>query len=98
MQIAICDDIQKELETTRSALDIYAKAHPELYFDIDEYTAAIDVLNAVEKGKTYDIALLDICMPGLLGTDVAEEMLAKSPDMSIVFLSISTEYAVTAFF
>ena len=98
MQIAICDDIQKELETTRAALDIYAKAHPELYFDIDEYTAAIDVLNAVEKGKTYDIALLDICMPGLLGTDVAEEMLAKSPDMSIVFLSISTEYAVTAFF
>ena len=97
MQIAICDDIQKELETTRTALDTYAKAHPELYFDIDEYTAAIDILNAVEKGKTYDIALLDICMPGVLGTDVAEEMLAKSPDMSIVFLSISTEYAVTAF-
>ncbi len=97
MQIAICDDIQKELETTRTALDTYAKAHPELYFDIDEYTAAIDVLNAVEKGKTYDIALLDICMPGVLGTDIAEEMLAKSPDMSIVFLSISTEYAVTAF-
>ena len=97
MQIAICDDIQKELETTRAALDAYAKAHPELYFDIDEYTAAIDVLNAVEKGKTYDIALLDICMPGVLGTDVAEEMLAKSPDMGIVFLSTSDEYAITAF-
>lgn len=97
MHIAICDDIQKELETIRAALDIYAKAHSELHFDIDEYAAAIDILNAVEKGKTYDIVLLDICMPGVLGTDVAEEILAKSPDMSIVFLSTSTEYAVTAF-
>ncbi|MBD5513498.1 MAG: response regulator transcription factor [Lachnospiraceae bacterium] len=97
MQIAICDDIQKDLETIRSALDTYAKAHPELHFDIDEYSAAIDVLNAVEKGKIYDIALLDVCMPGVLGTDAAEEMLAKSPDMSIVFLSTSVEYAVTAF-
>ena len=60
MQIAICDDIQKELETIRAALDTYAKAHSELHFDIDEYAAVIDILNAVEKGKTYDIALLDI--------------------------------------
>ena len=97
MQIAICDDIQKELETIRAALDTYAETHPELHFTIDEYGAAIDVLHAVEKGKIYDIALLDICMPGVLGTDAAEEMLAKSPDMSIVFFSTSVEYAVTAF-
>ncbi len=97
IKIAICDDIQKELETIRTALDTYAKAHSELYFDIDEYGAAMDVLHAVEKGKVYDIALLDICMPGVLGTDAAEEMLAKSPDMGIVFLSSSDEYAVMAF-
>lgn len=97
MQIAICDDVQKELQTIRAALDTYAEAHPELHFTIDEYGAAIDVLHAVEKGKIYDIALLDICMPGVLGMDAAEEMLAKSPDMSIVFLSTSVEYAVTAF-
>ena len=97
MQIAICDDVQKELEKIRAALDTYAEEHPELHFDIDEYDAAIDVLHAVEKGKIYDIALLDICMPGVLGTDVAEEMLAKSPDMGIVFLTTSDEYAVTAF-
>ena len=97
MQIAICDDVQKELEKIRAALDTYAEEHPELHFDIDEYDAAIDVLHAVEKGKIYDIALLDICMPGTLGTDVAEEMLAKSPDMGIVFMSTSDEYAVTAF-
>lgn len=97
MQIAVCDDVQKELERIREALDTYSKAHPELYFDIDEYVTPIDILNAVEKGKVYDIALLDICMPGILGTDVAEEMLAKSPDMGIIFLTTSDEYAVEAF-
>lgn len=97
MQIAVCDDVQKELERIREALDTYSKAHPELYFDIDEYVTPIDILNAVEKGKVYDIALLDICMPGILGTDVAEEMLAKSPDMGIIFLTTSNEYAVEAF-
>lgn len=97
MQIAVCDDVQKELEKIREALDAYSKSHPELYFDIDEYVTPIDILNVVEKGKVYDIALLDICMPGILGTGVAEEMLAKSPDMGIIFLTTSNEYAVEAF-
>lgn len=97
MQIAVCDDIQNELEKIRAALDVYTKAHPDLYFDIDEYGASVDVLNAVEKGQTYDIAILDICMPGVLGTDAAEELLAKNPDMGIIFLTTSDEFAVTAF-
>ncbi len=97
MRIAVCDDIQKELEIIKAALDAYAKAHPKLHFEIDHYGAALDVLNEAEKGKTWDIALLDICMPGILGTDVAEEMLAKSPDMGIIFLTASDDYAVTAF-
>lgn len=41
MQIAICDDIQKELETIRAALDTYAEAHPELQFTIDECLTAL---------------------------------------------------------
>lgn len=97
IKVAVCDDIQKELEKIRAALDIYTKAHPELHFDIDEYSTALDILYAVEKGKTYDIALLDICMPGVLGTDAAEAMLAKSPNMGIIFLTTSDEYAVEAF-
>lgn len=90
MRIAICDDIQTELEIICTALDTYSKVHPEYYFDIDEYSAASDLLHEVEKGKTYDIALLDICMPDKLGTDAAEEMLARSPEMGVVFLTTSS--------
>lgn len=97
MRIVICDDIPKELEQIRTALDVYMEANPKYRFDTDEYSTAIDALDAMEKGKAYDIALLDICMPGVLGTNAAEEMLAKSPDMGIVFLTSSNEYAVEAF-
>ena len=48
MQIAICDDEQKELKVIRTALDTYREAHPEYSFDIDEYSTALDVLHAVE--------------------------------------------------
>ncbi|MDE6389246.1 MAG: LytTR family DNA-binding domain-containing protein [Lachnospiraceae bacterium] len=97
MRLVICDDIPKELEMIREALDAYTEKCPEYHFVIDEYSTAADVLSAVEKGKTYDIALLDICMPSVSGTDAAEEMLAKSPEMSVIFLTTSNEYAVTAF-
>ena len=97
IKVAICDDIQNELKKMKTALEVYGEAHPELCFDIDEYHTALDILNAVEKEKTYDIALLDICMPGILGTNVAEEMLKKAPNTSIIFLTTSSEYAVEAF-
>ena len=96
MRVVICDDIQKDMETIRTALDTYAAAHPEYHVEIDEYNAAADVLRRMEK-EAYDIALMDICMPGVPGTDAAEEMLAKYPEMSVIFLTTSGEYAVEAF-
>ncbi len=66
MRVVICDDIQKDIETIRTVLDIYAAAHPEYYVEIDEYNAA-------------------------------EEMLAKNPEMSVIFLTTSDEYAIEAF-
>lgn len=94
LKVAICDDIQNELKKMKTALEVYGEVHPELCFDIDEYHTALDILNAVEKEKTYDIALLDICMPGILGTDVAEEMLKKAPNTSIIFLTTDRKSVV----
>lgn len=96
MRLAICDDIQKDRNIIRTALDTYAAAHPEYQVEIDEYNAAADVLHKMER-EAYDIALMDICMPGVSGMDAAEEMLAKNPEMSIIFLTTSDEYAVEAF-
>ena len=55
IKTVICDDIQKDLEMIRAALNAYAETHSELHFDIDEYGTAIDVLHAIEKGRVYDL-------------------------------------------
>ena len=96
MRVVICDDIQKDRETIRTALNTYAVVHPEYHVEIDEYNVAADALHGMEE-ETYDIALMDICMPGVSGMDVAEEMLAKNPEMRVIFLTTSDEYAVEAF-
>lgn len=96
MRVVICDDIQKDRKIIRTALDAYAAAHPEYRVEIDEYGAAADVLHKM-KEEAYDIALMDICMPGVSGMDAAEEMFAKNPEISIIFLTTSDEYAVEAF-
>lgn len=41
--------------------------------------------------------LLDICMPGLLGTDIAREVRQRKDKTEIVFLTGSDEFAVEAF-
>lgn len=41
MQIAVCDDVKKELDDILSGLDSYAKAHSALQYDIDRYSAAM---------------------------------------------------------
>ena len=93
MRIIICDDIQKDRKTIRAALDTYAAAHPEYHVEIDEYNAAADVLRRMEK-EAYDIALMDICMPGVPGTDAAEEMLAKYPEI----IKIGASYVINSDF
>lgn len=40
---------------------------------------------------------MDICMPGVLGTDAAAEMLEKNPEMGVIFLTTSDDYAIEAF-
>lgn len=97
IKAAVCDDVPKELERISNALDAYAKAHPEVSFETDQYQMAETLLSAAEKGKIYDIALLDICMPGISGTDAARELFIKNPDTGVIFLTTSSEYAVEAF-
>lgn len=97
IRIAICDDIPGELEKISAAMESYARRHAPLGFAVDRYAAAMEILSAAEKDRSYDIVILDICMPGILGTEVARDLLLKSPDTSVIFLTTSREYAVEAF-
>lgn len=98
MNITICDDRENELENIERIVSEYAKAHAELSIKIDCYLNPLDMLESISKNGVPDIALLDVCMPGILGTEVAKELKTKSEDNTdIIFLTTSSDFAVEAF-
>lgn len=98
MNIMICDDQINELENIKQIVSDYAKARPELFITIGCFLNPSDMLDDINRNGVPDIALLDICMPGVLGTEIAKELKNKSEDNTdIIFLTTSSDFAVEAF-
>ncbi len=98
MDLMICDDRKSELENMRQIVSDYAGAHPELSLAVKGFLNPFDMLDEMDKNGVPDIVLLDICMPGILGTEVAREILGRGgEDTDIIFLTTSPDFAVEAF-
>ena len=92
MRIAICDDSQSEQEQFIKALHGWDPTRqPERFM-----TGAV-LLEAAKQEPHFDIAFLDIYMPGENGVEIAAELQKVSPETGIVFITTSQEHAVDAF-
>lgn len=97
LRIAICDDIQDHLEKIQSGVRQYFSEHPEEKIDIVAYNNPLLFLESLDKTGGVDILLLDVCMPGIDGTQVAAEVRKRGDKSEIIFLTTSDEFAVEAF-
>ena len=98
MNLMICDDQKSELENMGQIVSEYALTHSELSLTVKCFLNPFDMLDEMGKSGVPDIVLLDICMPGILGTEVAREILSKREgDTDIIFLTTSPDFAVEAF-
>lgn len=98
MLCMICDDQKDELETMQKIVLEYAREHPDIFLSVQCFSNPLYILDEMGRSGVPDIALLDICMPGVLGTEVAREIQSKSEGTTdIIFLTTSTEFAVEAF-
>ena len=97
MRIAICDDNSEQLEIIQTAVENYSERHPELSLQTALYNSSLLFIEEWSKNGNYDVLLLDICMPGILGTEVAKEIRQRNENPEIIFLTTSTEFAVEAF-
>ena len=95
LRIAICDDQIQQISEVRKLAEDYIQRHQETAV-FTEYTNAFTFLEELDK-QNYDLVLLDVCMPGMLGTEVANEMREKKYHAEIIFLTTSDEFAVEAF-
>lgn len=97
ISIAICDDRPEQLKLIDAACRRYFLENTGFEVEIFPFAAPMDFLDKMEQVGGYDIALLDICMPGMSGIDVAREIRARKDSSEIIFLSTSNEFGSEAF-
>lgn len=97
LRIAFCDDDALDRNTIEDNLSAFLAKHPDIPMEFDSYSSGFDMLEAFEKKGEPDIALLDICMPGMLGTELARDILSFNGNTDIIFLTSSSDFAVEAF-
>ena len=81
LRIAICDDLETDRAAACRGVELYLSAHPELNGRIDVFSNPSALLDAMESGAAWEIALLDVYMPGISGTQVAQALSAQMKDL-----------------
>lgn len=97
LRIAICDDMPYHLEKIKSGVKKFFSEYPEEKIDIITYNNPLIFLESLDKTGGFDILLLDVCMPGIDGMQVATEIRKRGDKCEIIFLTTSDEFAVEAF-
>lgn len=100
IKIGICDDNYKQIEIIKDSLYSFEKENDENFnspFEISSFDNSFLLTSELDKGVKFDILLLDICMPGMLGTDVAKTVRKNKDITEIIFITTSDEFAVDAF-
>ncbi len=92
VNILICDDDKRITHQLYKLLrDIQNKYNFD--FNIDtKYSGD----SAVDTGLIYDIAIIDIEMPGISGLELSEKIKTKNPDVVILILTSFSDYLDSA--
>ena len=91
MNILLVDDEQLALAELE---DVTREIMPKAWIScVDNYVDAL----ATSEQTRFDVAILDIEMPGMNGIELAKRMKQSNSDINIIFSTAYTEYAVDAF-
>ena len=95
MRIAIVEDNGNDIEILQTLLqDVVNELG--LSVEIFCYQNGIDFLNS-EDSDIYEVIFLDILMPEISGTQLADNLRQKQINSLIVFMSVSTEYVMESY-
>jgi len=95
MKIAVCEDAASDSAKLCAYINNYCEQHcydgQVVAFDTGEA-----LLDAFSPGA-FDLIFLDIRLPGLSGTDVAQKIRETDRDCLLVFITVSKDYALDGF-
>ena len=92
MRIAVCDDDLREHEQFDEAMRGWDPTR-----ETEKFFNGAAFLEAAKRTPVFDIAFIDIYMPGENGVDTAIALKKISPETEIVFVTTSESHAVSAF-
>lgn len=93
LRIACIDDDSKVTDLLRSYLERYGAEH-DRQFDIKTFGGGWKFL---EEKETFDIAFIDIDMPGIDGLSVARDLRKNEDGCMIIFLTNWAQYALDGY-
>ncbi len=92
LHCAVCDDDPKVVAVLQEMIAAYPGDLLSTGF-LDP----LDLLSAICNGQKFDLYILDIIMPTMIGIDLAEEIRKDDRDCIIIFLTSSDEFYRDAF-
>ena len=95
--IAICDDIKHERETIFESVKMLFPATSQPPCAVVSYESAPDLLADIERGRRFDLFLLDVVMPEQNGIELGKTLRRAGQPCDIIYLTVSREYAADAF-
>lgn len=96
LQIAVCDDNIDDLSNMAQLVNQY-RLSKHLNCEYAVFTNGFDLISTLEKGKRFDIYLLDVIMPGFTGIEVAKEIRTFDKTVPILFFTSSSEFALESY-
>jgi len=96
MHIAVCDDLQSDLETIAD-MTVQILRETEIPYSITEYNTCLSLLADIQEGRHFDLLLLDVMMEGINGMQLAARLRQQDTRMQIVFISVNREMAMDGY-
>lgn len=91
-KIAICDDMQSELELLSTLVERWSE-QTKKQVNIKTFPSAESFLFDYEENKDYDLLLLDVEMKALSGIDLAKQVRRENKRVEMVFITSHFEFA-----
>lgn len=95
VHIAICEDTQADMEEACRHIRQYGARH-NLPLQLHCFSTGEALLETLQKGQ-YQIVFMDVFLGRQSGVEVSRRIAAIDPDASLVFLTISPEYALEGY-
>ncbi|MBR2186442.1 MAG: response regulator transcription factor [Lachnospiraceae bacterium] len=95
MNIALVDDMPRELKRLSGIIEEYAAEH-YVPVELKTFVSAEELLS-VYRPLQYTLIFMDIYMEGMTGVEAVKAIREKDKETLIVFLTTSTDHAFDAF-